>query len=78
MAVQTNDVEAELLRLDPSARARLAVRLIQSLDEEFPKEDVERIWLEEAQERLRQLESGEVEGIPAHEVFAEARRQLKS
>jgi hypothetical protein len=78
MVVQTNDVEAEILRLDPSARARLAVRLIRSLDEEFPKEDVERIWLEEALERLRQLENGEVDGIPANEVFAEARRQLKS
>ena len=38
---------------------------------------VERAWLKEAQRRSQELDTGAVEAIPADEVFAKARDQLK-
>ena len=40
-------------------------------------EDVEKAWLEEAERRYKELKEGEVELIPAEEVFTRARAQLK-
>ena len=79
MSTAVNDVEAAALELDPERRARLAVRLIDSLDanQRLSKEEIERLWLQEAEERLRQLENGEAQPVPADQVFAEAREHLK-
>jgi hypothetical protein len=79
MSIAVNDVENAALELDPERRARLALRLIDSLDssKRLSKEEIERLWLEEAEERLRQLESGEVQAVPSDRVFADARKHLK-
>ena len=79
MSTAVKNVESAALELDPEHRARLAVRLIDSLDrnQELSKDEVERLWMQEAEERLRQLESGEVQPIPADHVFADARKHLK-
>ncbi len=79
MSTAVNDIENAALELDPEHRARLALRLIDSLDsnQRLSKDEIERLWLVEAEERLRQLESGEVQAVPANEVFAEARNSLK-
>ncbi|HMB54565.1 MAG TPA: addiction module protein [Thermoanaerobaculia bacterium] len=67
------DLETAALRLEPTRRARLALRLIESLDaaarEKLDEEEIERLWLREAQERMRQIDAGEVELIPADEVL---------
>jgi putative addiction module component (TIGR02574 family) len=57
-------------------RARLAQRLISSLD---PKADadVEKLWLQEAERRLRELQSGKIAGIPAEKVIRKARSTLR-
>jgi hypothetical protein len=39
--------------------------------------DIENAWLEEAERRYKELKEGEVELIPAEEVFARARARLK-
>jgi hypothetical protein len=80
MAPQLSDVEAAALGLEPARRARLALRLIESLDreEKLTREQVEQLWLQEGEERLRQLEAGESEPIPAERVFKEARKNLKT
>ena len=79
MSTVVNDIENAALELDPEHRARLALRLIDSLDsnQRLSKEEIERLWLEEAEERLRQLESGEVQAVPANKVFADARKRLR-
>ena len=41
------DIEAEALKLDPTARARMAVRLIESPETLSDQENV-RLWAEEA------------------------------
>ena len=68
------DVEKDALRLPAEDRARLAVRLLSSLEEatESP-EKIEQLWIAEAEQRFKQLRDGVVQGLPAREVFAELR-----
>jgi hypothetical protein len=49
--------------------------LIADLDGSMDK-DVDKAWLEEAERRYKEVKAGEVELIPAEEVFAQARARL--
>jgi Putative addiction module component len=69
-------LEAEALRLEPAARARLAERLFESLTT-LVESETERLWIEEALARDEELESGAVEAVPADEVLRDARARLK-
>lgn len=69
-------ITQEALALPSSARAVLAERLLQSLDEN-ELSDVEDAWILEAERRRQELKSGKVSGIAADEVFAEIRKQLQ-
>ena len=64
-------LEREALALPVDERAQLARDLLASL-ESLSDQELEALWLVEASARARQLESGEVQGIPAEEVFREA------
>jgi putative addiction module component (TIGR02574 family) len=66
-------LEAAALALPRSERARLAERLIASLDENAEVEDA---WAAEIKRRLDAIDRGEVELVPAEEVIAEARRRI--
>jgi putative addiction module component (TIGR02574 family) len=70
------EVESKALKLPRRERARLAQRLISSLD---PKADadVEKLWLQEAERRLGELKSGKIAGIPADKVVRKARSALR-
>lgn len=74
MARPIEQIEAEALELDQSDRARLAHRLLLSLEPVVEDEtEVEKAWIEEALRRNAEMESGEVEGIPGEEVFRSIR-----
>ena len=63
-----NKVFDEALLLPADARIDLIERLLASLN--LPvKEDIERLWAEEAERRIGQIDQGEVELIPGDEVF---------
>jgi Putative addiction module component len=70
-----DDLEAAALKLDPKARARLAERLLDSLEQLSPDENA-RIWAEEAQRRAEALDAGMLSSQPADEVFREARARI--
>lgn len=70
------ELEAEALKLDPKERARLAGKLLESLEELSTAEN-ERVWAEEAQRRDREMEADVSSGAPAEEVFRDARSRLK-
>jgi len=74
MAHSLPDIEKDALRLPAEDRARLAVRLLSSLEAttESP-EEIEKLWIAEAERRFREMRDGVVQGIPAREVFAELR-----
>lgn len=76
MDTSAGEIESKALQLPPKERARLAERLISSLDPESDR-DAEQAWLEESERRLDELESGKVAGIPSEEVFEKARSTLR-
>jgi len=76
MAKPARELESKALSLPRRERARLAQRLISSLDPEVDA-DVERLWLQEAERRLAELKSGKIAGIPAEKVIRKARSTLR-
>ena len=74
MGISLPEIENDALRLTAEDRARLAVRLLESLETitESPDE-IEKLWLAAADRRFQELRDGVVEGIPAQKVFAEIR-----
>ena len=69
------ELEAEIKKLDLKERARLAKRLVESLDE-LSKAEIEALWAEEAELRLDELEQGSVNEIPAEEALRRARAAI--
>jgi len=76
MAKLARELESQALKLSRRERARLAQRLISSLDQEVDA-DAERLWLAEAERRLADLKSGKVAGIPAERVIRKVRAALR-
>ena len=68
-------LEVEALKLDPTRRARLAKVLLTSL-EALPEEEIERLWLDEAERRDSDFDAG-APGIPAVDVLHEARSRFR-
>lgn len=63
---------SEALRLEPVERAAVIEELLSSLDR--PDAELDQKWASEAEDRLRGFRSGEIEAIPADQVFAELGR----
>lgn len=76
MARPARELESQALKLSRRERARLAQRLISSLDQEVDA-DAERLWLTEAERRMAELKSGKVAGIPAEKVLRKVRSALR-
>jgi putative addiction module component (TIGR02574 family) len=76
MARLARELESQALKLSRRERARLAQRLISSLDQEVDA-DAERLWLVEAERRLAELKSGKVAAIPAAKVMRKVRSALR-
>jgi putative addiction module component (TIGR02574 family) len=70
------ELESKVLKLSRREGARLAQRLISSLDQEVDVH-AEELWLQEAERRLDELKSGKVAGIPAEKVIRKARSTLR-
>ena len=70
------EIETEAPQLDPAARARLANKLLNSLDT-LSEAEVERLWVEEAERRNDQIEQGVVETRRAEDVIRDARARLE-
>ncbi len=69
------ELEAEIRKLDLKDRATLAKRIVESLDE-LSKEEIEALWVEEAERRLDELEQGVAAEIPAEEALRRARAAI--
>lgn len=78
MSPAIRQLASEALSLEEESRAELASLLLLSLDEPVsPEDDLDRLWLEEANRRYRELASGAVEGRPWDEVLANAHARLR-
>jgi putative addiction module component (TIGR02574 family) len=79
MAQCLADIEDDALKLSEEDRARLAVRLLASLEEEVESpEEIEKLWVAEAERRFQELRDGVVQGVPARDVFVQLRAKLSS
>ncbi|MDH4083002.1 MAG: addiction module protein [Nitrospira sp.] len=74
MSIQ--ELEAEALKLDPKARARLAGKLLASL-ENLSEEENTRLWVEEAERRAVEMDTQPDSSTSAKDVFREARAKLQ-
>lgn len=73
------ELEVEALKLDPKSRAKLAGKLLNSLEgiEELPEEEVTPLWAEEARRRDADMDADPDSELPAEDVFREVRSSLK-
>ncbi|MGV8082425.1 MAG: addiction module protein [Coriobacteriia bacterium] len=67
-----DELKRQALSLDAPSRADIARELLVSLDD-LSEAEVERLWLEEAARRYREMASGAVGPLPMDEVFVELR-----
>ena len=65
----TKTLLKKALKLKPQQRFSLIKGLIHSLDE--PDKDIELIWAEEAEKRLKAYRLGKLKGITYKKVFGE-------
>jgi putative addiction module component (TIGR02574 family) len=65
-------IVSDALSLPPRSRAKLAERLLESLEDPKQKE-IDRLWADEVEDRIDAYERGELKAIPGQEVF----RRLK-
>jgi putative addiction module component (TIGR02574 family) len=73
MPPNLNDIEAEAMKLSIEERAELADRLWASVE---PQAAVNAAWAVEIEQRVRQLEMGEVDTIPHETVMTELRNKF--
>ncbi|HEV3057674.1 MAG TPA: addiction module protein [Vicinamibacterales bacterium] len=74
--MSTEELEVEALKLAPQDRARLAEKLLESL-ESLSDEENARLWADEAQRRDQAWDTDPTMGRPAADVFRDARARLK-
>jgi putative addiction module component (TIGR02574 family) len=74
--MDTTTIEREALHLPLSERAKLAHKLLLSL-EELSEPEMTEVWLDEAERRAMEIYQGLVQLIPAEEVSRKARALLK-
>ena len=76
MPSDSTTIQDEAARLSHRERARLALRLIESLDP-GKDEDVGEIWLAEAGRRLKAYDEGTIEARDIDDALSEIEQRLK-
>ena len=76
MGKDLKDIAAEALDLPITARAELATRLLDSLDD-LSEEENDQLWAREAERRYSEYKAGNIKSVPADEVFARLRSRKK-
>ena len=71
-----DSIEELAYQLPHQERARLALRLLESL-EPGEDEDVDGLWLDEAERRLQKYDSGATTARDAEEAIADIARDLR-
>jgi putative addiction module component (TIGR02574 family) len=72
----TDDILAAAMRLPPQDRTKLAERLLDSV-EPIDQAEIDAAWVVEVRRRIREVEEGNAELIPAEEAFRAIDQRLK-
>ncbi len=75
MAMTVDQIEKEAIALPSEARARLADRLVESL-EAAEVSRIDKLWATEAKRRRDEVRQGQIKTIPGPEGLARVRRSL--
>ena len=76
MGRELEEIAAEALELPITTRAKLASRLLDSLDD-ISEEESDKLWAEEGERRYADYKAGRIKATPADEVFARLRSRKK-
>lgn len=76
MKPDQSSLEDQISRLPDRERARLALRLLESL-EPGSDDGVDDLWLDEAERRLQNYDKGLTDARDAEEAIVEIERQLR-
>ena len=71
MSASLGKIEEAALTLSAEDRAKLAMNLIKSLDNDDDPE-AEELWLQEAERRYQEYKQGKTQGRPAADVYRDA------
>jgi putative addiction module component (TIGR02574 family) len=71
-----NAIEQDALHLPLNERARLAQKLLASLDD-LSEAELEQLWLAEAQPRAEEIDQGQVKLVSAEELEERVQARLK-
>ncbi len=77
MTVDATDLLQQAMHLPVKARAKLAAKLIGSLDEEEPDTDVDAAWAVEIDRRLAEVDAGTAKLVPAEEALRRVRAKIR-
>jgi len=66
----------EALSLPADARVSLVEKLLSSLNLP-PQPEIDRLWAEEAEKRIAQIDKGEIKLVPGRKVFANIRKKYR-
>ena len=72
MATASDRVTEEALSLPADARLGLVEKLLISLNLPID-EEIDRLWAEEAERRVTQIEAGQAKMVPGEDVFSKIR-----
>jgi hypothetical protein len=72
MPTSVDKLTMQAMALSGEARALLAEKLVESLDQE----SISKIWLDEAKKRRDEVRRGEVQPIPGPAVMEEVRKLI--
>lgn len=76
MTTTRDRVIEEALSLPADVRLNLVEKLLTSLNLPI-NEEIDRLWAEEAEHRVSQIEAGEVKMVPGEEVFSKIRAKYQ-
>ena len=71
---KTDDLFDEAVSLPVEERTLLVDKLLQSLNPALS--DIDKLWAEEAEKRLKEIREGSVKTIPGDEVFSKIRERF--
>lgn len=74
MVLSTHDIIDHIESLPVEGRAHIIDTLLRSMNQLDPAIDA--AWVKTAQQRLEEIQSGRVQGIPAEQVFSKARERF--
>lgn len=74
--MKSREIEKEALELPVSRRARLAQRLLESLDD-LSEAEADKLWLIEATRRANEIDTGKVHLVKSEELERRVRARLK-